>query len=179
MRAVFCIFCLLACCCVNAIASDNFTFRNVRWGMSVDEVKASEEVPPVKDMAAAVGILMYSDYLLNKKADLTYMFDKSRRLESAMYSVKSDDASKRSRENFDKYYKKVKETLIEKYGNSPALGDKEVDSFKEVLVWMSGDTQIKLVLAIAEKIYVNVQYSSKASWKGTEKLHKEAAKQKL
>ena len=112
--------------------SGNYVIRNVKWGMTIDEVKASEtaEFESEKENKS----LRYKNIdMFGQKFDLVYAFSVSKGLESASYgspNVLADEA--------DKLRKSIIDTLTEKYGES------EYDSTLNRRTWYSDGTKIDL-----------------------------------
>jgi hypothetical protein len=132
-------------------------FRNVNWGASMEEVKASEENKP--DLSSEE-ILQYKALLAGMDVLLTYNFLPEHGLYFASYFFEEKHTNKN---DFINDYKVIKSLLIEKYGN-PIL-DKviwENDLFKDkpqnygtavsaghlkyYCKWTSGRTDIILAL---------------------------------
>ena len=115
------------------------SFRNVDWGMTIDEVKAAEtaEFESEKENKS----LRYKNIeMFGQKFDLTYAFDISDGLYSAVYgspNILNDEA--KSIEN------SIIDTLTEKYGK----GDTSNSLYN--YVWYSGDTKISLYIGTAEE----------------------------
>lgn len=101
-------------------------FRNVNWGASIEEVKASEENKP--DFSSEE-ILQYTTLLAGMDVSLFYKFLPEHGLYSAAYFF---DEKHTNKNDFINDFKAIKSLLIEKYGD-PIL-DKviwEDDLFKD------------------------------------------------
>ncbi len=114
--------------------SSDSVIRNIKWGMSIGEVKSSEtaEFDSEKENKS----LRYKNIdMFGQKFDLTYAFDVSDGLYSAVYGspdLMPDDAAA--------LQKSIIDTLTEKYGKG------EDGSPLYDLIWYSGDTKISLFI---------------------------------
>ena len=114
--------------------SSDSVIRNIKWGMSIDEVKSSEtaEFDSEKENKS----LRYKNIdMFGQKFDLTYAFDVSDGLYSAVYGspdLMPDDAAA--------LQKSIIDTLTEKYGKG------EDGSPLYDLIWYFGDTKISLFI---------------------------------
>lgn len=115
------------------------SFRNVDWGMTIDEVKNAEtaELESEKEDES----LHYKNIdMFGQKFELIYSFSYARGLESAVYAspnVLEDEAKELE--------KSIVDTLTEKYGKAES-GEPLYD-----LVWHSGDTKISLFKGTPEE----------------------------
>lgn len=106
---------LAVCLCVLLInssqlsADENFTFRNTRWGMSLEEVKVSEPLEPAQTAGDMIG---YKTKVLQKDVLLAYIFA-DKKLVRAKYVLAERHSNKT---DFIQDYKDFKKILTEKYG---------------------------------------------------------------
>lgn len=113
--------------------------RNVKWGMTIDEVKSVEtaELESEKEDES----LHYKNIdMFGQKFELIYSFSYARGLKSAVYAspnVLEDEAKELE--------KSIVDTLTEKYGKAES-GEPLYD-----LVWHSGDTKISLFKGTPEE----------------------------
>lgn len=115
------------------------SFRNVDWGMTIDEVKAVEtaELESEKEDKS----LRYKNIdMFGQKFDLVYSFSYARGLETAAYG--SPNLLEREAEELEK---SIINTLNEKYGKG------EAGSPLYELVWYSNGTKISLYRGIPEE----------------------------
>lgn len=85
-------------------------FRNVRWGMSINEVKTNESIASVEE---SVSQLLYHVSVANLDAALVYTFNEDDSLCEAAYLLQE------SHVNDNEYvddFNRLKKALIEKYG---------------------------------------------------------------
>lgn len=108
-----------------------FTFRNSVWGMSPDQVLASEPTPPVVQTDGQVG---YLTEILERKLYLAYCF-KQGKLVSAFYALREvrPDLAETFRD-----FKDFKEVVTLKYGE-PNAG--HGDAWTEAEYKSGGDPQ--------------------------------------
>jgi hypothetical protein len=165
--------------------SENYTFRYTRWGMSVDEVIASEsKLDPIEK---SENLIKYKTQILGKHVELIYMFAQNKLIGS---SYKLDDNYLNSL-HFINTYNRFKEKLLQKYG--PAEKDETIwlnDAYRNLdgrkglalslgyveylAVWETPDTTINCTLK-EDNYYVNcsVNYWSKEFSALKENLQKE------
>jgi hypothetical protein len=98
---------------------DTYNFRYTRWGMSPEEVIASETMTPVEKDET---MIKYNTQILDKNVELLYLFAQNK-LIGASYKL---DENYLNSERFIKTYTRFKEELIKKYG-SP---NKEITHWK-------------------------------------------------
>lgn len=113
--------------------------RNVKWGMTIDEVKAVEtaELESEKEDKS----LRYKNIdMFGQKFDLVYSFSYARGLETAAYG--SPNLLEREAEELEK---SIINTLTEKYGKGEAGGP------LYELVWYSNGTKIGLSKGVPEE----------------------------
>ena len=119
--------------------STDCVIRNVKWGMTIDEVKAVEtaELESEKEDES----LHYKNIdMFGQKFELIYSFSYAKGLTSAVYAspnVLEDEAKELE--------KSIVESLTEKYGKA------EVGGGLYDLVWHSGDTQISFIKGTPEE----------------------------
>lgn len=101
------LFLLIFCNQLNA--DENFTFRKTRWGMSPEEVKASE---PLELAQSSDGMIGYKTRVLEKNVFLVYIFAE-KRLVRAKYILAENHSNKT---DFIQDYKDFQKILTEKYG---------------------------------------------------------------
>ena len=152
---------------------ENYTFRFTSWGMTSEEVIASEsKLDPIEK---SENFIKYKTQILGKNVELVYLFAQNKLIGS---SYKLDDNYINSR-HFITTYQKFKVALAQKYGPSIkeeitwlndayrnvsnkrglalSLGHVEYSAF-----WETADTTIACSLK-EDNLYVNcsVEYSSK------------------
>ena len=88
---------------------DTYNFRNTKWGMSPEEVIASEKMAPIKKDEK---MIKYKTQILDKNVELLYLFAQNKLIGA---SYKLDEIYLNS-ERFIKTYTRFKEELIKKYG---------------------------------------------------------------
>ncbi|MEJ2166690.1 MAG: hypothetical protein P8X90_14275 [Desulfobacterales bacterium] len=152
---------------------ENYDFRFTRWGMTPEEVIASEsKLDPIEK---GENLIKYKTQLLGKNVELVYHFAQNKLVGS---SYKLEDNYLNS-QHFITTYQKLKAALAQKYG--PAIKDEIIwtnDAYRNVsnkrglalslghvkylAIWETPDTTIACSLK-EENFYVNcsVEYSSK------------------
>ena len=98
---------------------DTYNFRYTNWGMTPEEVIASETMAPVEKNEK---LIKYKTRILDKKVELLYLFAENK-LIGASYRL---DENYINSERFIKIYNRFKEELVKKYG-SP---NKEITHWK-------------------------------------------------
>ena len=98
---------------------DTYNFRYTNWGMTPEEVIASETMAPIEKNEK---LIKYKTRILDKKVELLYLFAENK-LIGASYRL---DENYINSERFIKIYNRFKEELIKKYG-SP---NKEITHWK-------------------------------------------------
>ena len=88
---------------------DTYNFRYTRWGMTPEEVIASETMAPIEKDET---MIKYNTQLLDKNVELLYLFAQNK-LIGASYKL---DENYLNSERFIKTYTRFKEQLIKKYG---------------------------------------------------------------
>jgi len=88
---------------------DTYNFRYTRWGMTPEEVIASETMAPIEKDET---MIKYNTQILDKKVELLYVFAQNK-LIGASYKL---DENYLNSERFIKTYARFKEELIKKYG---------------------------------------------------------------
>jgi hypothetical protein len=88
---------------------DTYNFRYTKWGMTPEEVIASETMTPIEKDEKKI---KYKTRILNKNVDLLYLFAQNK-LIGASYKL---DENYINSERFIKTYDRFKEELIKKYG---------------------------------------------------------------
>lgn len=119
-------------------------FRNVNWGMSIDEVKSREESEPSKDEN---GILKYMNQtVIGLNCSLEYQFyNESQSLNGAEYRINIDNLShKEIHDSFVKLYNQ----LSEKYGEPSTLN------------FSVQDTKDNFYFDISDSIPADVEFKS-------------------
>ena len=99
--------------------ADTYNFRYTRWGMTPEEVIASETMTPVEKDET---MIKYDTQILDKNVELLYLFAQNK-LIGASYKL---DENYLNSERFIKTYTRFKEQLIKKYG----LPNKEITHWK-------------------------------------------------
>jgi hypothetical protein len=89
---------------------DTYNFRYTRWGMTPEEVIASETMDPVEKDGK---IIKYKTQILNKNVELFYLFAQNK-LIGASYKL---DENYLNSERFINTYTRFKAELIKKYGS--------------------------------------------------------------
>jgi hypothetical protein len=152
---------------------ENYDFRFTRWGMTPEEVTASEsKLDPIEKGG---NLIKYKTQILGKNVELVYLFAQNKLIGS---SYKLEDNYLNS-QHFITTYQKLKAALAQKYG--PAQKDEIIwsnDAYRNVnnkrglalslghvkylAIWETPDTTITCSLK-EENFYVNcsVEYSSK------------------
>jgi len=98
---------------------DTYNFRHTNWGMTPEEVIASETMTPT---AKDEKMIKYKTQILDKKVELHYIFAQNKLIGA---SYKLDEIYLNS-ERFIKTYARFKEALIKKYGPP----NKEITNWK-------------------------------------------------
>ena len=98
---------------------DTYSFRHTNWGMTPEEVIASETMTPIEKDEK---IIKYKTQVLDKKVELIYLFAQNK-LIGASYKL---DENYLNSDRFIQTYARFKEELIKKYG-SPT---KEITNWK-------------------------------------------------
>ena len=98
---------------------DTYNFRHTNWGMTPEEVIASETIAPIeKDKT----MIKYNTQILDKNVELLYLFAQNK-LIGASYKL---DENYLNSERFIKAYTRFKGELLKKYG----LPTKEITQWK-------------------------------------------------
>jgi hypothetical protein len=105
-----------------------YTFRKTLWGMTKESVKISEKKEPALDQEAT---LAYQDTLIGLNMGVYYYFVNNKLVRSGYGIIEKHS----NRNLYIKDYDKIKEALIEKYGDP---SDKWVNGkkYKEI-VWLN------------------------------------------
>jgi hypothetical protein len=98
---------------------DTYSFRYTRWGMTPEEVIASETMAPIEKDEK---MIKYKTQILDKNVELLYLFAQDK-LIGASYRL---DENYLNSEQFIKTYARFKEELIKKYGQP----NKEITHWK-------------------------------------------------
>ena len=98
---------------------DTYNFRYTKWGMSPEEVIASETMAPIEKDET---LIKYNTQILDKKVELLYLFAQNK-LIGASYKL---DENYLNSERFIKAYTRFKGELIKKYGQP----NKEITQWK-------------------------------------------------
>lgn len=117
----------------------DYVIRNVKWGMSVDDVK-SAETAELESEEEDKNLRYKNIDMFGQKFELIYSFSYAKGLKSAVYAspnVLEDEAKELE--------KSIVDTLTEKYGKA------EVGGGLYDLVWHSGDTQISFIKGTPEE----------------------------
>ncbi len=104
-------------CSPTIFADEKYDFRKVRWGMTKDEVKASESN---KIEAEEDDAILYHCKVAGMESGLLYFFAKGR-LVQATYRFRENYINKN---NYISDFEKIKKILTQKYG-LPTFYDKE------------------------------------------------------
>jgi hypothetical protein len=94
---------------VNLSWGDTYNFRHTKWGMTPEEVTASETMTPTEKDEKKI---KYKTRILNKNVELLYLFAQNK-LIGASYKL---DENYINSERFIKTYDRFKGELIKKYG---------------------------------------------------------------
>jgi hypothetical protein len=95
--------------CSNSCLSDDYDFRKVRWGMSIQQVKESE---PLEISHTEENLLGYKTKVIDKNVFLIYFFVEDK-LVRATYGLADEHSNKN---DFINDYNDFKNILIKKYG---------------------------------------------------------------
>ncbi len=98
---------------------DTYNFRHTSWGMTPEEVIASERMAPIEKDET---MIKYNTQILNKNVELLYLFAQNK-LIGASYKL---DENYLNSERFIKTYTRFKGELIKKYGQP----NKEITQWK-------------------------------------------------
>ena len=98
---------------------DTYNFRHTSWGMTPEEVIASETMAPIEKDEK---MIKYNTQILNKNVELLYLFAQNK-LIGASYKL---DENYLNSERFIKAYTRFKGELIKKYGQP----NKEITQWK-------------------------------------------------
>ena len=90
--------------------ADTFNFRYTKWGMTPEEVVASETMAPIEKDEK---MIKYKTRILDKHVELLYLFAENK-LIGASYKL---DENYINSERFIKIYNRFKAELIKKYGS--------------------------------------------------------------
>lgn len=101
--------CFLLVICSQIHAEENYSFRKTRWGMSPDEVKASEPLEVAHSNEEMIG---YKTRVLQKDVLLVYIFA-DKKLVRSKYILAESHSNKT---DFIQDYKDFQKILTEKYG---------------------------------------------------------------
>jgi hypothetical protein len=104
--------------------ADTYNFRHTKWGMTPEEVVASESMVPIEKDEKMIA---YKTQILDKDVELLYLFAQNK-LVGASYIL---DENYLNSERFIKTYTRFKEELIKKYGPpSKEITQWKNDAFK-------------------------------------------------
>lgn len=164
-------------------STQDFNFRNTRWGMSKKDVLASESGEPVVQTDSQIG---YFTEILDKNIYVAFIFD-NELLVSALYALR--DMRENLNDSF-KDFEDFKQILTMKYSEpnagqgdvwaNPSFGDEDTlkallsdpSKYEEALkqgqilhaaLWKTDDTWIKVALSKMMEGYtcgVTVEYKS-------------------
>ena len=98
---------------------DTYNFRHTSWGMTPEEVIASERMAPIEKDET---MIKYNTQILNNNVELLYLFAQNK-LIGASYKL---DENYLNSERFIKAYTRFKGELIKKYGQP----NKEITQWK-------------------------------------------------
>lgn len=141
MKRILCILSamlILTCGCSKAEETKKADFRKVNWGMTVEEVKATEEAEPTAEVESG---LLYDDIAVANiiNAELYYMFTDGK-LTTAMYvSDKTIDGD----EIKGYTYTDLKDSLAKVYGEPQETGQ---GIYSAASSWETDTTTILLYL---------------------------------
>lgn len=129
---------------VNMKRPDIIGFRDLKWGMSRQEVKRLQSTP-IKDETDSV--IMYQEKIDEDNAGVIYMFTPKDELFAAMlvFDIKSENISVFSNKFREKYL-----ILTRKYGNATEYHDNELKKDGLHAVWEFAKTTIMLKLNYAQ-----------------------------
>jgi hypothetical protein len=124
--------------------AQGFNFRHTRWGMTQEEVLASEDIDPIEKQEKRV---LYDTKILNKSVNLIYLFVNNT-LVGASYKLTENYLVSTK---FIKTYNAFKTELIKKYGKPR----------KDMVIWINdrykGDnSKWGLALSLGHLEYVSV-----------------------
>jgi hypothetical protein len=104
--------------------ADTYNFRHTKWGMTPEEVVASETMDPIEQDEKTI---RYKTKILDKDVELLYLFAQNK-LVGASYML---DENYLNSDRFIKTYTRFKEQLIKKYGPpSKEITQWKNDAFK-------------------------------------------------
>jgi hypothetical protein len=89
--------------------ADTYNFRHTKWGMTPEEVIASEAMTPIEKDEK---MIKYKTRVLDKNVELLYLFAQNK-LIGASYKLNENYINS---ERFFKIYNRFKEELVNKYG---------------------------------------------------------------
>ena len=90
--------------------SENYTFRYTRWGMTAEEVIASESM--LDPIEKSENLIKYKTQVLGKNVELVYLFVQNQ-LTGSSYKITENYLSS---QHFITSYRKLKAALAKKYG---------------------------------------------------------------
>ena len=93
---------------------ESYDFRNTRWGMSEEEVIASETIKPIEHNAEMV---KYKTQILGKNVELLYLFAQNKLIGSSYKLDENYLNSDHFRRTYFEFKKALKEKLTLTYSN--------------------------------------------------------------
>jgi hypothetical protein len=114
-----------------ASAATKYDFRNVNWGMTINQVKKKEKSKLLDQTKIQdISLLEYKTTGFRVSAKLVYIFYKNK-LVRAVYEIYPNDSKKTTRNKIDKYYS-IKRDLLDEYNDSINFKDGLTPSGKRV-----------------------------------------------
>lgn len=114
-----------------ASAATKYDFRNVNWGMTINQVKKKEKSKLLDQTKIQdISLLEYKTTGFRVSAKLVYIFYKNKLVRS-VYEIYPNDSNKTNRNKIDKYYS-IKRDLLDEYNDSINSKDGLTPSGKRV-----------------------------------------------
>lgn len=140
-----------------SIKKQESIFRNVTFGMNLEEVKRSEDAKIVKETKNVLG---YETIIATYQTTLAYYFNENNELYGIRFGVTNVFNNK---DSYKEAYNKIKQALIDKYGQpDPNFIDKPFDDAIIGCFWDKEDYSIKIMFKeVQEMTVVMVELTSK------------------
>lgn len=167
MKQLLLLIVVIASFPVPAFADDDYVFRKVKWGMTIEEVKKSEGLQ--KDSKYSGGVKpsavtnncytnTYRADMFGVKTDITYAFpEETSRLAAISIIIPSHCLGSKT---VNKCLDGINEMLTKKYGEPSISGEQYMDdeqdfakmSFKSMSIWIVKD---KVIFSQIASLYIN------------------------
>jgi hypothetical protein len=134
-KVILAVILLVLICCGVVLASGDYDFRNVNWGMTMQEVLKVEKGKPI-NYDEQKGLIKYNVTVNEKDGTLYYHFDNNTGL---LYDGKYSFENFKSADRYNSYAKYFLDILSFKYGNPV---DQSPGSAIHNLYWKTGNTTI-------------------------------------